>query len=147
MRKRKKRMENSGQSDTKENDFSAQITKITKGLSYISEVDAEISFFAGNKAEAVTAQNLLNQAGKPPDAPIQEKDFTEFFAGLVEIQDWFGEEETATAKKFADLKDLLEKNLKDIKVLKVGKIELDVYVVGLDAEGKLAGIQTKAVET
>ncbi len=45
------------------------------------------------------------------------------------------------------MKDLLEKNLKDLKVFKVGKIQLDVYAVGLDAESNVIGIQTKAVET
>jgi len=45
------------------------------------------------------------------------------------------------------LKILLEKKLKELKVFKIGKIQLDIYVVGLDAESNLTGIQTKAVET
>ncbi len=40
-----------------------------------------------------------------------------------------------------------EKNLRNLKVFKVGKIQLDIYVVGLDAENRLLGIKTKAVET
>ncbi len=40
-----------------------------------------------------------------------------------------------------------EKNLRDLKVFKIGKIQIDVYVVGLDAEDNLLGIETKAVET
>ncbi len=43
--------------------------------------------------------------------------------------------------------ELLENNLKGLKVFKIGKIQLDVYVVGIDAEGKLTGIKTNAVET
>ncbi|MCA1623686.1 MAG: nuclease A inhibitor family protein [Acidobacteria bacterium] len=34
-----------------------------------------------------------------------------------------------------------------MKVFKIGKIELDVYAVGLNAENRLMGIKTKAVET
>ena len=41
-------------------------------------------------------------------------------------QDWFGDEETATANKFVELKKLLEDNLKDFQieeqVKKTGKI-------------------------
>ena len=37
--------------------------------------------------------------------------------------------------------------MKDLKVFKVGQIELDIYVVGLDSQGVLTGITTKAVET
>jgi hypothetical protein len=32
-------------------------------------------------------------------------------------------------------------------VFKVGRVELDIYVVGLDENGNLMGIKTKAVET
>ena len=63
------------------------------------------------------------------------------------MQDWFGDEETATANKFAELKKLLEDNLRYLKVFKIGKIELDIYIVGLDVESNLIGIKTKAVET
>jgi hypothetical protein len=66
---------------------------------------------------------------------------------LTKIQDWFGEEETATAQKFSALEKLLLENLKDLKVFKIGEIELDIYFVGLDKQGKLAGVKTKAVET
>jgi hypothetical protein len=35
----------------------------------------------------------------------------------------------------------------DIRVFKVGRVNLDVYVVGRTKEGDWAGVQTKAVET
>ena len=113
----------------------------------MSETDAEILPFTGVKADAVTKENLLNQMGKPSDSPVEERDFTEFFTRLTAIKDWYGDEEKATAAKFAALKDLLENNLKDLKVFKIGKIQLDIYAIGLDANGNLTGIQTKAVET
>jgi hypothetical protein len=127
--------------------LSEQIKKASEGLYYISETDAEISPFAGTRADAVTKENLLSQTANKPDAPIEERDFEGFFTRLTKIQDWFGDEEKHAAERFARLKELLEKNLKDLKVFKVGRIEIDVYVVGLDSENKLMGIKTKAVET
>jgi hypothetical protein len=124
-----------------------QIGKASEGLYYISETDAEISPFTGTKADAVTKENLLSQTANKPDAPVEERDFTDFFTRLTKIQDWFGDEEKQTAAKFARLKELLESNLKNLKVFKVGRIEIDVYIVGLDAESRLAGVKTKAVET
>ncbi len=44
-------------------------------------------------------------------------------------------------------KNLLEANLRDLRVFKIGEIQIDIYVVGLDVENNLTGIQTKAVET
>lgn len=127
--------------------LSEQIKTAAEGLWYISETDAEIFPFTGSKTETVTKENLLAQIGKPADAPVEERDFEQMFERFVKIQDWFGDEEKANAAKFAALKGLLENNLTDLKVFKVGRIELDIYFVGLDKEGNLAGIQTKAVET
>ncbi|HYP50404.1 MAG TPA: nuclease A inhibitor family protein [Pyrinomonadaceae bacterium] len=127
--------------------MSERIRETSEGLYYISETDAEISPFAGTKADAVTKENLLRQTGNKPDAPVEERDFATFFTRLTKIEDWFGEEEKQAAAKFARLKELLERNLKDLRVFKVGRIEIDVYVVGLDAQGNLAGIKTQAVET
>lgn len=124
-----------------------QIRKIAEGLYYISETDAEIFPFTGTKTDAVTKENLLRQTENKPDAPVEERDFSTFFTRLTRVEDWFGDEEKHSAAKFARLKELLESNLKDLKVFKVGRIEIDIYMVGLDAENRLTGIKTKAVET
>lgn len=147
MLKRKKKIKKSVEINSKETDLPAQIKKLCEGLYYISETDAEILPFVGKKAQAVTSEEIKNQIQAADKSRVEEKDFTEFFGRLTEIQDWFGEEEKETAQKFTDLKNFLEKNLKDLKVFKIGEIQIDVYVVGLDAEGNLTGIKTKAVET
>lgn len=147
MPKRKKKMRNCVEADSKKNDLPTHIKKITDGLYYMSETDAEILPFTGKKVRAVTSQEILNQSGSDLNAAIEEKDFTQFFARLVETQEWFGDEEKATAAKFKQLKDLLEKNLKDLKCFRIGQIQIDIYVVGIDAENNLMGIKTKAVET
>jgi hypothetical protein len=147
MARRKKKIKNAKKPDTNNKELARQIKKVSEDLYYISETDAEIFPFIGNKAEAITGKEVLKQIKSTAETPVEERDFTEFFAYLTQIQDWFGNEEKATAQKFSNLKDLLEKNLKNLKVFKVGKIQLDIYVVGLDAESNLMGIQTKAVET
>ncbi len=130
-----------------ENNLAEKLKIAAKGLYYISETDAEILTFSGEKAEAVTKEEVLSQTKSATDTPVEERSFAEFFARLTETQDWFGDEEKETAQKFVSLKELLEKNLKDLKVFKLGKVQLDVYAVGLDADSRLMGIKTKAVET
>lgn len=147
MPKRRKKMQPSLESGQAESDLTAQIKKITAGLYYMSETDAEVFPFIGKKAEAVNWREMLAQSKCPATSAIQEKTFADFFKPLTEIQDWFGDEESATAKKFKDLEILLENNLKHLKCFKIGKIQIDIYVVGLDATGILTGIKTKAVET
>ncbi len=124
-----------------------QIKDACEGLSYISETDAAIFPFRGNAAAAVNREEVLKQTGGKSDAPVEERDFADFFAQLTEIKDWYGDEEKDTAQKFNYLKEALENNLRDLKVYKIGKVELNVYVLGLDEENNLLGIKTKAVET
>jgi len=128
-----------------ENSFSDQIKIIVKNLYYISESDSEIFPFIGEKCESVSGDELLRQLKR--NDPVEERDFEDFFKRLTEMQEWFGDEETTTANKFLELKELLLKNLKDMKIFKVGKIQVEIYIVGLNSESVLAGVWTKAVET
>lgn len=130
-----------------ENNFSNRVKRLADGLVYISETDAAIAPFEGGKAEAVTKEEVLRQTKRPIGTPVEERNFEEIFSRLTKIQDWFGEEETKNARRFLRLKNFLEQNLRDLKVFKVGRIQLKIYFVGLDAEGVLKGIQTDAVET
>jgi len=133
--------------ELQKNNLPEQIKKLSESLYYMSETDAEILPFVGKHAASVSREAVLSQTESPDDSPVEERDFTGFFKRLTEIQDWFGEEEKETAKKYAQLKELLEKNLRDLRIFKVGKIHLDIYAVGLDAENRLIGIKTKAIET
>lgn len=125
----------------------SQIKPIVKDLYYTSETDAKILPFKGTQAEEVSSAELLKQIGKDADTPVEKRDFNEFFQRLTTVQDWFGEEEKVSAAKFIQLKELLQDNLRDLTVFKVGSVQIDIYIVGLPSENILAGIQTKAVET
>lgn len=128
-------------------DLAETVENAVRGLYYTSETDAEIKFFTGGKEKSLSADILLKQIGKRENTAVEERDFGDFFADLTKIEDWFGEEERETARKFTVLKKLLEDNLKDLRIFKVGKIEMEIYAVGLDESGRLAGIRTEAVET
>jgi hypothetical protein len=147
MSERKKNKLISDYSKLKNNELSELIKNSVEGLWYMSETDAEIFLFVGKEVESVTKENLLLQIGKPLDSPIEERNFAELFDRLTKIREWFGDSEKGVAEKFSVLRNLLETKLKDLKVFKVGHIQLDIYIVGIDAEGNLIGIQTRAVET
>lgn len=147
MRKKIKKSKSPNYFYARENNLFGQIKELSEGLYYISETDAEILPFAGKKAEAVNKEEILRQIEKENKTSVEEIDFEEFFAPLTEIHDWFGDEEKESAGKFGRLKSFLEKNLKDLRVFKIGTIELEIYLVGLDAENTLTGVKTKAVET
>ena len=135
--------------DENKNDGSlaGEIADGCKGLIYLSETDAPMLSLAGKQADTVTAETILQQTGRGADTPVEEVDLATFFARLTAINDWYDDARKASAKRFLDLQKLLEENLRELKVFKVGRIQLDIFVVGLDKDGCLVGVTTKAVET
>ncbi len=131
-----------------ENNLLQTIKKTVENLSYMSETDAGFELFVGTAAAGgVTKEEILRQTGKSADAPIEERNFDEMFERLMTIQDWFGDDETKQAENFKKLKALFENNLKDLKVFRIGQIQIDIYFVGLDENNNLTGVKTFAVET
>lgn len=125
----------------------ARIEEIVSGLIYISETDADVEYFSAGTANEVTKEILVLKVSGAADKKISETNFEDFFEPLTKIEDWFGEEEKAYAEKFSALREILKANLKQLKVFKIGKIHLDIYIIGLDKGSILTGVKTKAVET
>ena len=123
------------------------LDSLTKNLIYVSETDADIVPFTYRKAESVTAAEVVYQSGHKADDVVETLDVDSFFARLTMVKDWYGPRETERAAKYAALKLELEKELNDLKVYKIGKVQINIYVVGLDKQGRLAGVKTTAVET
>ncbi len=128
-------------------DFFEALKTACEGLIYISETDAPITPVSGPEAKAVTASLILEYIAKDGDPPVEEKNFDEFFDRLTAVQDWHGDREKEKTKKFLELRQLLEENLGDLKVFRIGRVRIDILVAGLDSGRRLAGIRTTAVET
>ena len=129
-------------------DLISSLHRLTDGLIFTSETDAPVEVIQGGDASTDSPASVLkrvrdNRAGEP----IQEISFDEFFDRLAKIQEWYGTEERDRAIRYAQLRDLLTNSLRDLKVLRIGRVQIDIYVVGLNKKNELLGIKTKAVET
>ncbi|MFT3743151.1 MAG: nuclease A inhibitor family protein [Pyrinomonadaceae bacterium] len=122
------------------------LEKACEGLIYVSETDAPVTAFVSDHKLSDGGDIIQQLVGKT-DEPVSESDFGQFFARLTAIKDWHGEREKARAKKFLDLQKLIEENLSDRKVFRVGSVRLRIFVVGFDSEHRVAGVTTNAVET
>jgi hypothetical protein len=118
-----------------------EIEKSTAGLIYISESDAPIEAYSSARADAVNDKFFTD------NTRVEETTPASFFSRLTADHEWYGTKEKEEARRFAELEKLLEENLRDLKVFKVGRIQIAIYVVGIDADNNLIGIKTKAVET
>lgn len=126
--------------------FREDLIEASKNLFYQSEIDSEIEVFFEDR-DKFENPGQKNSADFLSNVEARETDFEDFFKDLTVIEDWFEKEEIETAEKFKRLRDLLFQNLENLKVYKIGKIEIEIYIAGFDKNGNLAGIKTKAVET
>lgn len=138
-----------GRMTDKAKTLSDRLARATDGLVYQSETDAPVEPFTptGFDGADITPETLLRVLGRDPATPVEAVPFDEFFADLTAEQDWYGDEERATTRRYRRLVRLLRHALSDLAVYKVGERTVDIYVLGRTKSGEVAGVATKAVET
>ena len=126
-----------------------EIISLSSDLMYPSESDEKIEYYEIEVStdERLSLANFRMYNGIRPEIEIEEMDFELFFKPLVKMEEWFGEDEKKWAEDSLKLKQLMSDRLKDIQILKVGKIEIEVYLFGKSEECKWEGIKTKLIET
>lgn len=126
-----------------------EIISLSSDLMYPSESDEKIEYYEIEVStdERLSLANFRMYNGIRPEIEIEEMDFELFFKPLVKMEDWFGEDEKKWAEDSLKLKQQMSDRLKDIQILKVGKIEIEVYLFGKSEECKWEGIKTKLIET
>ena len=82
-----------------------------------------------------------------PDATVEVRSIESFFARHTTTSDPYDGEAQKLRPRYEELVRLLSQRLRDVKAYRIGKIEVSCYVVGLDADGNLAGLKTTAIET
>ncbi|MBO0936826.1 nuclease A inhibitor family protein [Fibrella sp. HMF5335] len=130
--------------------FSEAVAPLLSDLLYPSESDEPIEPVETylKMAEPLTASHIKDWLMLPPSTYVEEQPEADFWAPVTTIEDWFGDDEKATAAKFHILKTTLETTLTNRQVFRVGNTEIDVYLLGKPAEGEpRVGIKTKVVET
>lgn len=126
--------------------FLHQLEKVTAGLVYVSEIDSAVEPFRLTES-AVKERDTFERLAKAVSSNSNDEEFQKFFKGLTTIKGWYQEKEKKRASQYLRLKSLLEKNLTGLSVIRTGRIQIDIYVLGKDAKGNILGVRTKAVET
>ena len=107
----------------------------------MSETDEPFQSFTWKGAEGpLTDKKVLELSKHASDTTIEEMTLDEFLGDYAE-----GEDEDA--KKYKNLLKVINEQLSDVRVFKVGQVNIDVYIVGRTNQGDWVGLHTKAVET
>jgi nuclease A inhibitor-like protein len=123
------------------------LEKACEKLIYISETDSPVEPFLDSAIDEIIKDTVARALGRKPAEAVEEMELRAFFEKLTRTRDWHNDAQRRLMKRFADLEKLLVENLDDPKVFRFGTIRIDIFVVGRDADGNLAGVKTVAVET
>ncbi|MHC0068142.1 nuclease A inhibitor family protein [Nostoc sp. UIC 10890] len=124
-----------------------QLRTAANGLLIMSESEYPFEVFLWEDITPATPQKVIQQTNHSQDTPIKIVGIDDFFQVSTTPEDWHGEEEKATVNKFQALVQTLKENLSNLQVYRLGKIEIDVYVIGQTPSGDSIGLSTKVVET
>ena len=132
---------------TNTNEIITKLKNASQGLLWLSESEYPLEPVLWQSVEDLTAKKLLQQLKKPSNTPVRVTDIDKFFSNAIAEHDWYDDEQKAEVKKCRHLLEELKSNLSNITVYCVGKVEIDIYIVGKTPNGDLAGVSTMVVET
>lgn len=113
-----------------DNEILEELRRASSGLFYMSESDYPFELLRWDGGTEITPDFLRGITGESADSAIQEMDSGAFLHG-----------------QYQPLFLLLGANLSELKVYKVGSINMPVYVVGRSPEGNWLGLSTRIVQT
>ncbi len=120
-----------------------RLIKACQGLVYVSETDEPVEVFDIQSTGKTIVEPI---AAMHKGEELELRSFDELFSRLTLIREHYGERQIRRAKKFLDLRKLIEENLADPAVLRFGRIRISIYVVGR-SDDRIIGVKTKAIET
>src|SRR5687767_1204964 len=109
----------------------AQLKKESDGLLVMSESDYPFEMVKWDGSIEISPEFLRSLTNEPAESRVEEISLEQFLA----------------SGPFEHLERFLRKHLKDLKVYKVGAINIPVYIVGKSPEGNWLGLSTRVVQT
>ena len=130
--------------------LSTALRDAAAGLLYTSEGDYPFDELSISGKELVwppSKDQFLRFMGLSTDTEVQEITLDEFFARHIEKSDPQDAKLQAMRPRFEALRDLLRQTLRDVRVFRVGSVEIRCYLVGADASGDISGLVTTSLES
>jgi hypothetical protein len=118
------------------------IEQAADGLLFMSESDHPLVYFELDKAAGV--EQKLRTMSEHKDGQIEVQELEYFFRNMTKEREG---EDHSVAKRFQQLEKILKQELKNIKVYRVGEIQVDAFILGERPDGSITGLRTKLIET
>jgi hypothetical protein len=121
------------------------LTQASQGLLMPSESEYPFEIFTWKNVE-LTAEKILELTNYPPETLIEEVELDYFFRNVATEKDWHDKIQKENVAKFQNLVQVIKDNLAELRVYRIGTIEVNIYIVGKTNDG-VAGLATKVIET
>lgn len=108
-----------------------QLRRATAGLLVMSESDYPFEIIRWDGSTEINPEFLRSLTDEPAESRVEETSLELFLA----------------SGQFEQLEGFLRKHLTDLKVYKVGAINIPVYIIGKSPEGSWLGLSTRVVQT
>jgi hypothetical protein len=128
-------------------EITEELKRLTEGLFWMSESDYPFEIICWEGLPEISTQFLRGLSGQAEDALVEIVSVEEFFRVGVSEENRRAEESRQEATGYQKIVQTLKENLEEVKVYRVGKINIPVYIVGRSQTGKWLGISTRVVET
>jgi hypothetical protein len=110
----------------------AELRRASAGLTVMSESDYPFEMVRWESTVSLTPAYLRDISGKTAESAIEE----------IEVDEFFG-----TDGRFRSIARCLKENLYELRVYKVGTINIPVFIVGRSPAGNWLGLSTRLVQT
>ena len=119
--------------------------QLSEALLFMSETDAPLTYYELSPEKSKewppsTASQFLQLIGEDPATHVEKLASEKFFRDLRP-----GNEDRED--QVAALQKAMTGELRDLEGFRVGEIQIQIFVLGTDNSGKVAGLRTLSVET
>jgi hypothetical protein len=119
--------------------------QLSEGVLFMSETDAPLTYYELSPEKSQqwppsTGVQFLQMIGEDPTTHVEELAPEKFFRDLRP-----GNEDRED--QVAALQKAMTGELRNLEGFRVGEIQIQIFVLGIDDSGKVAGLQTLSVET
>ncbi len=122
-----------------------RLQQATVDLLWSSESDYPFEVVTWQPGVEMTPAALFNN--NDAKQPIATTTLADFFAPALTVEDWYEAAERQQVDRYTELLHAIESNLTEVRVFRVGEIEIAVYIIGKTPTGELVGLKTHVVET
>lgn len=134
---------------TEEQGVRERLEAAAEGLLFISESESPFEYveLPGDAPAELTPDAVRAALGEPEGTPVAELSLDRLLAGHIEEADPADPVAQEQVARFQALKQALTTHLADVRVFRVGDVQVRYHALGRTPDGKIAGLAASALET